>query len=430
VAAQSGLRRSLARFLLSLAVAAAVGGAALLAGPPTAAATLSSDLTAILSSYGLGAASGVRVVEADSGRLLYAHDQTRLLTPASNTKIVTSSTALARWGADYRFRTELYVPPDPPDTGGVLRGNVYIKGYGDPTLSTRAYARNVLRRPAASIEDFVPALQAMGVTRIAGHIVGDESYFDSRRTVSSWSSGDWAYCGPISALSLNRGVVDGHRVGDPPHAVATKLTRLLEAAGIEVSGGPMTGRVPAGWLLRYTEYSPPLALVLRALNKPSDNFFAEMLTKGLGAAFRGSGTTAAGVKVEAAFLAESGIPATQFRLYDGSGLSHGNKLTAFAAARLLRVMARRADAGVYHDSLSIAGRDGTLARRMRGTPAAGNVYAKTGTLTGVSCLSGYVTAANGTRLIFSILMDRGGLNIAAAHAAQDAIAVTLARARP
>ena len=130
----------------------------------------------------------MRVVEADSGRLLYAHDQTRLLTPASNTKIVTSATALARWGADYRFRTELYVPPDPPDTGGVLRGNVYIKGYGDPTFSTRAYARNVLRRPAASIDDFVPALQAMGVTRIVGHVVGDESYFDSRRTVSSWSS--------------------------------------------------------------------------------------------------------------------------------------------------------------------------------------------------------------------------------------------------
>ena len=136
------------------------------------------------------------------------------------------------------------------------------------------------------------------------------------------------------------------------------------------------------------------------------------------------------MKVEAAFLAESGVSTRQFRLYDGSGLSHGNKLTAAAVARLLRVMSRRADAGVYHDSLSIAGRDGTLARRMRGTAAAGNVYAKTGHA------------------------DRGELPVRLRHRrqrqapdlldphgprgpqhrrrprAQDAIAVRLARARP
>ena len=404
--------------------------AVVLVAPASAVAGLGPTLSSILARNGLGGASGVRVVETDSGRLLYAHDQTRLLTPASNTKIVTSATALARWGPGYRFRTELYVPPDPPDTGGVVRGDIYIKGFGDPTLSTRAYARNVLRRPAAAIDDFVVALQAMGVTKVVGHVVGDESYFDSRRTVASWSPGDSAYCGPLSALSLNRGVVDGRRVANPPHAVATKLTQMLEAAGIEVTGGPMVGRVPAGWLLRYIEYSPPLELVLRALNKPSDNFFAEMITKGLGAAFRGAGTTASGARVEAAFLVDSGIATSQFRLYDGSGLSHGNKLSAAAVARLLRTMAQRADAAVYRDSLAIAGRDGTLARRMRGTPAAGNVHAKTGTLTGVSCLSGYVTAADGTRLVFAILMDRPGLNIAAAHAAQDAIAVTLARSRP
>ena len=132
----------------------------------------------------------------------------------------------------------------------------------------------------------------------------------------------------------------------------------------------------------------------------------------------------------AAFLTESGVAAGQFRLYDGSGLSHGNKLTAAGVTRLLQVMAGRSDYPAYWASLSVAGRDGTLAQRMRGTPAQGNVHAKTGTLTGASCLSGYVTTANGHHLVFSILMNRSGLNIATAHAAQDAIAVSLSRARP
>ena len=416
------------RFAATLA--AALAGAALLAAPASATTSVAGGINGILARYGLSGSSGVRVIDADSGRQLYARNAARLFTPASNTKIVTSATALARWGPDYHFRTELYVPPDPPDTGGVLRGDIYLKGFGDPTLSTSAYRRNVLRRPAANLADFVPALKAMGVTRIVGHVVGDESYFDARRKVSSWSAGDWVWCGPLSALSLNRGTVDGHRTGNPPQAAAARLTELLEDAGIKVSGRPMAGRVPSGWLLRYTEYSPPLSRVLAAMNKPSDNFYAEMIAKGLGAAFRGAGTTVAGTKVVAAFLTESGVAASQFRLHDGSGLSHGNKLTAAGISRLLRVMAGRSDYPAYWASLSVAGRDGTLAQRMRATPAQGNVHAKTGTLTGSSCLSGYVTTANGRHVIFSILMNRSGLNIATAHAAQDAIAVSLSRARP
>jgi serine-type D-Ala-D-Ala carboxypeptidase/endopeptidase (penicillin-binding protein 4) len=397
--------------------------------PASASAGIAPKVDAILLHWGLSGAAGIRIVDAASGEQLYARSATRLLTPASNTKLVTSATALARLGPEYRFRTELYVPPDPPDTGGVLRGNIYLKGFGDPTLSTEWYARHVLHRPAGDIGDFVVALKAMGVTRIEGRVVGDESYFDSRRSVGTWAAGDWAFCAPLSALSVNGGYVDGHRVDNPPTAAAAMLTRLLEQHGIAVTGRPRAGRVPRGWLLRYTEFSPPLPVVLAAMNKPSDNYYAETITKVLGATYRGSGTTAAGTRVEGTFLVDCGIAGSQFRLYDGSGLSHANKLTAGGVSRLLRVMASSADYTAYWRSLSVAGRDGTLSERMRGTAAQGNVHAKTGTLSGSSCLSGYVTTADGTHVIFSILMNRPGLSIGAAHAAQDQIAVMLAQAR-
>ena len=414
---------ALAAVVLLVCLSAAVA-------PAHAGASVGTRITASLRQYGLaGSGIGVRVVETDSGRLIYARSPTTRLTPASNMKLVTSATALSRWGAGYRFRTELYLPPEPPDTGGVLRGDVYIKGYGDPTLSTSWFARHVLHRRAAHIGAFVLALRAVGITRIEGRIVADDTYFDRRRTVSTWSSGDWAYCEPLAALTVNKGYVDGRRAGDPPLAAARTLTRLVRRAGIQVTGEPRVRRVPSGFLLRYTEYSPPLSVVLRAMNKPSDNFFAETLTKGLGADFRGSGTTAAGTRVEGVFLQQCGIAGRQFRIYDGSGLSHPDKLTAAAVSRLLRVMYGRDDYRVYWSSLSVAGRDGTLADRMRGTRAHGNVHAKTGTLTGVSCLSGYVTTANGRPVVFSILMNRGGLSVSAAQAAQDRIAIILASSR-
>lgn len=419
--AGAALRAALVLLLLALPLAA----------PAPATAGLGTRVTAILSSWGLaGPGSGVRVVVAANGRTLYTRSATTRLTPASNTKLVTSATALARLGAGHRFRTELYVPATPPDGSGVLRGNVYLKGYGDPTLATPAYARRVFHRRTASVADFVPALKALGVKRIVGRVIGDESYFDARRSVSTWAPGDTQWCGPLSALSLNEGFVDGRRVAQPAVAAARTLTKRLEKAGVAVSGSPGKGRVPSGWVLAYTEYSPSLATVLKLMNKPSDNFIAEEIAKGLGARFRNTGTTAAGVRVESAFLRSSGVSGTAFRLHDGSGLSHGNRLTAGSVVRLLRVMWRRSYGTAYYQSLAVAGRDGTLSDRMRGTSAQGNVHAKTGTLTGASCLSGYATAANGRRVVFSILMNRPGLSIYAAHGAQDAIAVAIASSRP
>jgi D-alanyl-D-alanine carboxypeptidase/D-alanyl-D-alanine-endopeptidase (penicillin-binding protein 4) len=400
--------------------------------PATAHATaLQSRITSILSRYGFAdGQTGVRVFDLSTSSSLYARNIATLRVPASNEKLVTSATALARWGARYRFKTELYTSGT-LDADGVLHGRLYLKGYGDPSLSTPWYQKNVLHLTTSSLADFVTALKNAGVKKIKGRLVGDETWFDAKRMVSSWKPEFAADCGPLSALSLNEGTTaGGARASHPPLWTVRKLTDLLEKANIPVSGTAVIGTTPPGATLSYTEYSARLSRILAAMNKPSDNFFAEMLAKGLGKSFGGGGTTAAGVAVEKKYLVSIGIRATAFRLADGSGLSYSNRLAPAAVSKLLRVMSKRTDFTTYWRSLAIAGVDGTLKDRMRNTAAQKNLHGKTGTLAIASNLSGYVTSANDHRLIFSILMNKSYLNVTAAHVAQDAIGVALARSAP
>jgi D-alanyl-D-alanine carboxypeptidase/D-alanyl-D-alanine-endopeptidase (penicillin-binding protein 4) len=164
------------------------------------------------------------------------------------------------------------------------------------------------------------------------------------------------------------------------------------------------------------------------MGKPSDNTIAEMLLKGLGRDFGAGGTTAAGAAVVRAQLVQCGAPAGGLRVLDGSGLSYGNRLTAYAVTRLLVYMSTRMDFDTYWSSLAVGGRDGTLRLRMRGTLAVDNVHAKTGTLSIASCLSGYLTTRDREGVAFSILMNGWPLDAGRARAAQDALAAALARA--
>jgi D-alanyl-D-alanine carboxypeptidase/D-alanyl-D-alanine-endopeptidase (penicillin-binding protein 4) len=269
------------------------------------------------------------------------------------------------------------------------------------------------------------------VKKIEGCIVGDASYFDAAPTVRVWKPGMSVNCGPLSALSLNEGVEpNGRRAADPALYVATSLTALLRHGGIPVSGRPRVGTTPSIARLAHIERSAPLGAIVAVMNKSSDNFFAEMLTKGLGASFGGAGSTSAGVGVERAFLVSRGISPQSFALTDGSGLSYADRQTALDITDLLVAMAHSSEWPMFWRSLSVAGVDGTLAQRMRGSAAKGNLHAKTGTLTVASSLSGYVKSADGAWLAFSILMNKSPINVTAAHAAQDAIGVALARSRP
>ena len=405
--------------------------ALMLLTPAGAAASIKTKITAALAAQGLaGSGTSVGVYDLTAKRCLYTLRWDVLRLPGSNEKLVTSATALANWPATYRFGTQLFLEANGPDADGVLAGSVYLRGLGDPSLSTSAFQTGHLGMRTSNLRDFVARLQALGMTKISGRVVADDGYFDRSRTVSSWRPSMTAFCGPLSALTLNEGFgPGGDYVKDPSLWAATKLTKLLRNAGIKVTHSAARGTVPATATLVYTERSATLGRLLAAMNKPSDNFFAEELLKGLGASFGGAGTTAAGAGVANRCLKSIGV--TQgFRIRDGSGLSYADRLSAHAILKILGAMTRREDYKVFWNSLAVAGVDGTLKYRMRGTRAARNVHAKTGTLSAASNLSGYVTSANRHALTFSILMNGGGLPLARAQAAQDAIAKILAGSRP
>jgi D-alanyl-D-alanine carboxypeptidase/D-alanyl-D-alanine-endopeptidase (penicillin-binding protein 4) len=266
-----------------------------------------------------------------------------------------------------------------------------------------------------------------GVRRVAGRIVGDESWFDRRRTVSTWQAGNELYCGPLSALTVDQGYAGGARVTQPAGSAAAAFRAALAAAGVRVDGATVVGRAPRRAAVLATEYSAPLWRVLALMSKPSDNTIAEVLLKGLGRDFGSGGTTVAGAAVVRHELLACGAPPGEVRVLDGSGLSYGNRLSALALTRLLVKMSARLDFDTYWSSLAIGGRDGTLRLRMRGTLACDNVHAKTGTLSISSCLSGYLTTVDHEGVAFSILMNGSPLDAWRARQAQDAVATLLAR---
>lgn len=427
----AGAAHAMIRRLRAAAVAGLLLFLLLAVLPQAARADLGGSVKNVLVRYHLsGPGTAVRVWNADTDELLFGRNGHALLAPASNQKLVTSATAWARWGADHRFRTELWSVRAAPDAQGVLRGSIYLKGYGDPTLSSAQFQRRVLGFATSDIAHFVTALKGLGVTTIRGRVLADESYFDRQRTVTGWKSSFIYECGPLSALTLDQGMPGGRRAAQPALAAAAELRRRLVAAGITVTGGVQTATVPDGAALIHTELSARLARVVRWMNKRSDNFTAEILMKGLGREFGRGGTTAAGAAVERAFLAECGADLGEVRLRDGSGLHYLNRLSAAVTIRLLEAMTSRLDFDLYWATLPVAGVDGTLRTRMLGTAAAGNLHGKTGTLNIASALSGYVTTANGKRLAFSILMNGAPVSVWAARGAQDSIGVLLARSRP
>jgi serine-type D-Ala-D-Ala carboxypeptidase/endopeptidase (penicillin-binding protein 4) len=433
--ARAGVRSTLRRsapstFLLLILVAVVICGGAL--WPQPAAAGVDDSIAAALSSAGLaGSSTGVYVWDLDAARAVYEHHASTKLAPASNMKLVTSAAALRDWGAAHQFITELYADDVPVTPRGVLDGDLYLRGLGDPSLSTRSYQREVFDLTTASFEAFAKLLKRDGVKKIKGRVHGDPSWFDKLKTVPSWKDGLQLECGPLSALSGNQGLDDGNRVKAPASWAAKLMTKALVNAGIKVKGKPGSGPVPASAKLVKRQYSATLRGLLKHMNKESDNFFAEMLLKGLGKDFYGEGSTTIGTEANRAVLHAMGINSSTYVIQDGSGLSYGDRLTAESVVRVLGAMRQRDDFDDYYDSLAVAGKDGTLDDRMRGTAAAGNAHAKTGTLNIAVCLSGYVESANDHLVAFSILMNGGSMGTAdwgRATTAQDKIVVALAKA--
>lgn len=400
------MRRRLLVLCLLLLVAAPAHGAGL---------PLTTRLAQALQARHISpATTGAVVLDLRTGRTIFARNPDTPLEPASNEKLATTFAALEELGADYRFRTEL-VGRGYQD-GATWRGDVFLKGLGDPTLTS------------LQLDRLATQLRLLGVTRIAGRVLGDESWFDSVRTGPGWKPSFFITdCPPLSALVVDRAWYDHHTALQPALAAAGRLRTLLKRHGIS-SGAAGLGRAPASGFVLAQVNSAPLAQVLAEMDHASDNFVAEMVTKEIGAETGAGGTTAAGTAIIRRDLAAAGVRLAGVRIVDGSGLSLDDRLTARAVTDLLQDA--WTDPGLqqaFWTALPIAGVDGTLAYRMTTGPAHGVVRAKTGTTDEANALSGYV----GQRYVFSILENGSPtIDAAAAQRTQNRFATALASTLP
>ena len=415
---------------------------------------------------------GVEVKSLDSGRVLYTRNARKLMMPASNMKIVTLAAAAEVLGWDYRFTTTLETTA--PIENGVLKGDLIIRGSGDPTINTRN------NRATTVFDEWAAALKSAGVSRIEGNVVGDASAFD-RRLGQGWSwdylqdgyaapSGALEFNEDIAKLSIRPGAKPGddaeveltpgtglglirHMVtGEAGSATRIAIERRPDGAWLDVIGSIASDAAPASRdvavadpTLYFTHafvlamidrgiavrgqpkvlpeprnilaplprtvlvesQSPPLREIATTMMKVSQNLYAETLLKAVGAVKSGGiGSADAGVAAAREIFAAWNIQPGTYVQADGSGLSRYDFVTAEMIAALLERMykdPRHRDPFVA--TLPIAGKDGTISTRMKNTRAEGNALAKTGSISNVRALSGYVRTQDGEILIFSILAN-------------------------
>jgi D-alanyl-D-alanine carboxypeptidase/D-alanyl-D-alanine-endopeptidase (penicillin-binding protein 4) len=467
------------------------------AGPkqnPAADRALRRDLDAIFGAPVMDRALwGVEVKSLDSGRVLYTRNARTLLMPASNMKIVTLAAAAETLGWDYRFKTTLETTGTVD--GGVLSGDLIVRGTGDPTINSRD------KRAAAVFDEWATALNAAGIHRIDGKIIGDAARFD-RQTLGqgwSWDYLQYGYAAPASALEFNENtatltirpgatpaddpslelsmgtglglihhvvtgapgsrtevevgrMADGGwldvrgsiavdaapvsrevAVANPTLYFAHSLLRGLVERGIEIGGLPaelpdQRNVLPATPRRVLAETSSPtLREIATTMMKVSQNLYAETLLRATGAARSGTGSADAGAAAAKEILSAWGIEPGSYVLADGSGLSRYDYVTAEMLVTLLqRLHADPRHRDAFAATLPIAGKDGTIATRLRATRAEANATAKTGSIANVRALSGYVRTRDGELLAFSILANNFTIPAATVNWIADLAVETLA----
>jgi D-alanyl-D-alanine carboxypeptidase len=244
---------------------------------------------------GGGGVSGLFVIEADSGKPVCARAAKRPRTLASNTKLFTTATALSRFGTEYRIATQL-LTDGKIGFDGTLRGSLYLQGAGDPALGVPSFYDRYGGGVGTNLLSLRTQLREAGVRSVTGRLYADDTIFDRLRGVADSGYATSPYIGPLSGLSFDsgyRGSIGQGFASDPATLAASKLARALGAAGISIRAAPARGATPAGVESLATVRSPTMSRLVEATDVYSNNFFAEMLTKLLGAHFGGGGTTAA-----------------------------------------------------------------------------------------------------------------------------------------
>jgi D-alanyl-D-alanine carboxypeptidase/D-alanyl-D-alanine-endopeptidase (penicillin-binding protein 4) len=373
---------------------------------------------------GGGSASGLLVVDAESEQVLCADAPGRARPLASNMKLFTTSTALSKLGPEYRIPTKVF-RDGRVDDEGVLHGSLYLQGGGDPALGTPGFYSSYLAGLGTNLFSLTPQVKAAGITSISGRLYADDTIFDRRRGVADSGYGTSPYIGPLSGLAFNSGFSGSSSSSfssDPAKLAATKLGGSLRKAGVGIPAQIALRPTPPNAERVAIVRSPALDRIVNLTDVYSDNYFAETLIKLLGAEFGGAGTTAAGANVVEAFARDHG---SDVQAVDGSGLTRTNRASPRQVVELLLGMQEDEAGEEFIQDLALAGQEGTVAGRMEGTAANGRCRTKTGTISGVSNLSGYCFNRSGRVIAFSILMAGVG-NLSLAHLDQDRIAGAVA----
>jgi D-alanyl-D-alanine carboxypeptidase/D-alanyl-D-alanine-endopeptidase (penicillin-binding protein 4) len=429
---------------------------------------------------------GVIVVSLTRNDTLYGVNPDDALQPASNMKLFTSALALDQFGAAHQFSTDVLrdgsLGPD-----GILRGNLILRGDGDPALSKR-----FISGPGGAMDSLAQLVVKAGVKRVTGTLVADASAFDTQRIPEGWQRRylESGYAARVSALSLNEnlvtvrvqpgsgkhgavvtldpattlplastvrtvagrgarisahttaaGVIEvkgtiGARAGersyqlvveDPTAFCAGAFRRALQARGIAIDGTTTFAATPASAVKVTGLPSPSIGQMLDVMNGESINHYAELLFRDAGrsAAPNSVGSVESASKLLQQFMtAKVGAAPGAVFAADGSGLSVLDHITPRSLVQLLGYANRAPWSEAFHSSLPVAGQSELLRHRMRATPAQGNLHAKTGTTNSVISLGGYVTAKNGELLAFAFIYN--GVDRWNAKASIDAMGATLA----
>lgn len=504
-----------ARPLVLLVLSLALAGSALAQQGPRSPRALERALEAALAGEDVDNAFwGVMVTNLETGDVLFRRNAEKTMLPASNGKLYTTAAALDLLGPDFRYETQLFASG--PIDDGLLRGNLIVRGSGDPSIGGQFDPVTGERLDSvdatALFREWADSLRAAGIQAIDGDLIGDDDVFDDVPLGVGWSWDDepYWYSAETGGLVFNENYVNLSLEGQTPGApaavawepartsyvtvhnqsltvpadssldsaydrargtnvleiasrvpagrrVETRLTvtnptlyfmhvlrESLLAAGIAVGGHardvddlPIKPTYTDPSLRRVaTHHSLPLADLVRIVNKPSHNLYADQLLKTLGVAFPtlddedlAPGSSEMGVEAAMATFARAGADTSRLTLVDGSGLSRMNLVSPEMTMAVLTYMWDHPDSAVaeaFYQSLPVGGRDGTLDERFVSGPARGNVHAKTGTLTGVSSLSGYVRSRGNTPLAFVIMCNNHTVRSSDIRRIQDTIVDHLA----
>lgn len=344
---------------------------------------------------------GIMVYDLTTDSVLYARGEKQTLRPASTMKVLTAVTALDKLGSAYLYKTSMRYTGSVTDSVRTLNGHIYIIGGMDPRLGHD------------DLRSFAMAVKEMGIDTIRGNVYADRSMKDDDVLGEGWC---WDDDNPVlSPLVYGR-----------KDNLLARFGNVLADAGIYLDGELLVKHCPVN-AKELCVQTHTIEQILHRMLKESDNLYAESMFYQIGLT-KGKPSTARKAKsVIETLLRKIGLNRLPHRLADGSGLSLYNYVSAEIEVGFLRYAFSNTD--IYANlwpALPIAAVDGTLEKRMQKTLAAGNIHAKTGTLTGICSLAGYCTASNGHELCFSII-NQGVMRASAAKAFQDRVCVEMCR---